>query len=216
MNKKQLIEANNALRNELNLENKTYYESMLFYIRANLTKDEQLTEETLYEVLQHIIEVQRDGRLAADEFGEDPTVMAQEILEQLPETTKAFQWLFGFEMVALLLGVYIGVQGIPALFNSQPILVNVGAIVVKGAALVVGLGIIILAAIKMLKAHGKQRNVKNFVSYMCVFAFVSIAIGILSMYMKPFGPSVLVPNYVPALVGVILVGLSIGISKMKK
>lgn len=216
MNKNQLIEANNALRNELNLENKAYYESMLFYIRANLTKDEQLTEETLYEVLQHIIEVQRDGRLAADEFGEDPTVMAQEILEQLPETTKAFQWLFGIEMIALLLGVYIGVQGISSLFNGQQMFVNVGAILMKGAALIVGLGIIILAAIKMLKSHGKQRNVKNFVRYMCIFAFVSIAIGALSMYMKPFGPSFLVPNYVPALTGVILVGLSIGISKIKK
>lgn len=219
MNSKQLIESNFELREQLNEENKKYYDRLLIYIRANLSKDTQITEETLYEVLQHLIEVQRDGKLAADVFGANPKQMADEIIEQLPEVSKKSKWLYGIELFLILVGVYVAVQGIPDLFSKSPIIVYVGSSILTVLALVTGLVVIMYTVLKMFEKEAsseKEFKWKNGLVFGIVFGGVTVGIGVFNVMMKPFGPTVSVPNYVPILVGVLFVVISIVMGKFRK
>lgn len=88
MTTKELIKENNRLRKQLTDENKKYYEDLLLYIRINGHKQEQATEETLLEILQDILEAQKNGRSAQAFFGKNPKEISDEILTALPNETK--------------------------------------------------------------------------------------------------------------------------------
>ena len=62
MNAEQLAELNFEKRKELTKENLKYYEDMLLYIRLSYDKSEQETEEILSELLDHLLEAQKEGR----------------------------------------------------------------------------------------------------------------------------------------------------------
>ncbi len=85
MNAEQLAELNFEKRKELTKENLKYYEDMLLYIRLSYDKSEQETEEILSELLDHLLEAQKEGRTAKDVFGANPKKYADEIIGELPK-----------------------------------------------------------------------------------------------------------------------------------
>lgn len=84
MKLKEMIHENNRLREELSAENREYYEEMLVYIRSS-DIHQRKAEELLLEMLQHLLEAQREGRSAVHVFGDQPARYCQELLQQLPK-----------------------------------------------------------------------------------------------------------------------------------
>lgn len=80
-----LTQKNATLQQQLIEENETYYSDLLVYIRTKtFFKDELKTEEVLIEVLQDILEAQKNDTSAADYFGNSPKETADEIIKQIP------------------------------------------------------------------------------------------------------------------------------------
>ena len=72
MNVKEMVELNNQRRKLLTKENLKYYEDMLVYIRLSYDKSDQEIEEVLLELLDHLLEAQKEGRTAKEVFGRNP------------------------------------------------------------------------------------------------------------------------------------------------
>ncbi|ALS02340.1 hypothetical protein ATZ33_13380 [Enterococcus silesiacus] len=103
MNIKDLIKQNNELRKQLNPENKKYYEEILVYIRVNMNKDEQKTEEILLEILQDILDAQKNSTSAQAFFGKNPKEISDNILAELPNDSEKYwsKFLFVFFLILL-------------------------------------------------------------------------------------------------------------------
>lgn len=81
----KLIEENNRLREKLNPENLAYYEKFLTYFRMkNLVKNDLEVEETLMGILGDLLAAQEDGVSAEDYLGKNPEVLADELLQNIP------------------------------------------------------------------------------------------------------------------------------------
>jgi len=146
---KEIIEANNLLRENLNTENKAFYENLLLYIRIDgFARNEHKIETQLLSILQDILEAQGEGVSAADYFGKEPKVIADDILSEMPrhilEVIKV-----GFYVVL----TYIGVCFLPSLMIAEkPI--DIGMLVISGAFLY----IVVLIGFKYLGRTVYQVN----------------------------------------------------------
>ncbi|MBO0441762.1 hypothetical protein [Candidatus Enterococcus ikei] len=98
-----IIKQNNELRKQLNPENKKYYEDILVYIRVNLNKEERQTEEILLEILQDILDAQKNGTSAQAFFGKNPKEISDSILAELPNDSEKYwsKFLFVFFLILL-------------------------------------------------------------------------------------------------------------------
>lgn len=109
MNSSQkLIEKNNILRKELNLKNEVFYSDFLIYMRlGSITKKETIVENILLEILEDILDAQRENIDANRYFGKSPKMVADDILKSIPnsitDTVKlAMTGLFSFAIMTLL------------------------------------------------------------------------------------------------------------------
>lgn len=93
-NMQKLASENDALRKQLNEENKRYYEKLMSYMRlSSFFHDSLEIEELLLEILQDMIDAQSGGVSAADFFGHDAKVAADECLSRVePRKTEAMKW----------------------------------------------------------------------------------------------------------------------------
>ena len=98
-----LVKHTNELRKQLNPENKKYYEGILVYIRVNLNKEEHQTEEILLEILQDILDAQKNGRSAQEFFGKNPKQISDSILAELTKNSEKYwsKFLFVFFLILL-------------------------------------------------------------------------------------------------------------------
>ena len=119
---KQLVDANNKKRLQLNEENVNFYEEFLVYVRSAMFKDERVQEEVLLEMLDHFIEAQAEGKTAQDIFGKNPKHLADEVIASIPQDSIVKRWQFSAEILFLLLGCYTLVNGVfDMLFKSNRI-----------------------------------------------------------------------------------------------
>ncbi|WP_419960892.1 DUF1129 family protein [Psychrobacillus sp. BM2] len=112
MKASELIEQNNQKRALLTEENEKYYTNLLLYIRTKLTLSEQQSEEVLMEMLDHLIEGQKDGKTALEIFGDDPKGYADEIASHLPHGNKRDSFLFMCEIAINLIGWFLIMRSI--------------------------------------------------------------------------------------------------------
>jgi DNA-binding ferritin-like protein (Dps family) len=84
MKLKEMIRETNRLRAQLNEDNKAYYGEMLVYIRSS-DIDQRKAEEMLLEILQHLLQAQKEGRSASVVFGNQPIEYCRELMEQIPK-----------------------------------------------------------------------------------------------------------------------------------
>lgn len=119
MNPKQLIEENNRKREMLTKENEKFYSDMMIYIRLQLMASEQKTEEILLELLDHLLDGQRDGKTAKEIFGEDVKAYADEIIEQLPTEDKRSIVSFLSGVAATIISWSLIINGVISLIISR-------------------------------------------------------------------------------------------------
>src|SRR3954452_15486372 len=108
----ELIKQNNQKRALLTEENEKYYTSLLLYIRTKLTLSEQQSEEVLMEMLDHLIEGQKDGKTAKEIFGSDPKGYADEIVSHLPRENKRNSFKFMSEIALNIIGWFFIMRSI--------------------------------------------------------------------------------------------------------
>ena len=84
MNEKEMIALNNERRELLNEDNEKYYSDMLTYIRLSPVSV-HAGEELLLELLDHLIEAQKEGKSAQDLYGDDPEGYCKQLIEGLPK-----------------------------------------------------------------------------------------------------------------------------------
>ncbi|MCM3765196.1 DUF1129 domain-containing protein [Neobacillus niacini] len=111
MEAKQLIEMNNRRRTELTPENEKYYSDFLIYIRLQFFLSEQQSEEILMEILDHIIEGQKEGKTALEIFGNDPKAFADELIAQIPKENKRNLARFISSLSLNMLGYLLMIRG---------------------------------------------------------------------------------------------------------
>ena len=115
-NAKELIELNNTYREQLNEENKEFYDDILVYIRAkSFFKDERQVEESLLEILTDIIEAQNQEVKASDYFGKNPKEISDEILKN----TNKMSFKDMIKLILSIMGVYTLVTVLPKLINPS-------------------------------------------------------------------------------------------------
>lgn len=88
MKLKELIEENNRLRGLLTTENEKYYSDILLNIRSkDMLKNDIEVEETLLELLNDLLDAQKQGITAEDYFGIDSKKLSDEIIENIGNMT---------------------------------------------------------------------------------------------------------------------------------
>ncbi|PHC75426.1 hypothetical protein COF39_05810, partial [Bacillus toyonensis] len=115
MNAQDMIELNNKKRELLTFENEASYGDMLVYLRLSNVPEQQV-EELLLEILDHLIEAQRENKNAYDIFGNDLQSYCDELISALPAQTKLEKTsLIGF-VISLLLAIQFGMDALVSTF----------------------------------------------------------------------------------------------------
>lgn len=199
MNTKDMIKQNNQLRNQLNPENKKYYEEILVYIRVNVNKDEQQTEETLLEILQDILDAQKNGTSAKEFFGKNPKEISDTILTELPNNSGTslikfvlliFVLLLQFNLFTILLEPVIAISFFK---TGLPILLSVSAI------------LFILAVVKYSSFSKKASYSFAVLAFICWLA--TFLIPIIDNKMNGIGKTIILSHQTFALILLILSGI---------
>lgn len=195
---KELIRQNNEKRKQLTPENQQYYENLLVYIRANLSRNERATEEVLLEMLEHLLEAQKEGKTASEVFGKNPKDLADEIIVSLPKESWKRQLEFAFEILFTLFGWYLIVRGIFPLLNKENQIIYSGNLVISTLLLVGSLLMLIYLIVNLLKKEAFQEP-KTKQKMTILFGFITIVLFAMSFYVRfaiqPFGPSFEVSYY---------------------
>lgn len=213
MNAKELIQLNNDKRKKLTKENLKYYEDMLLYIRLSYVKSEQETEEILSELLDHLLEAQKEGRSAEEVFGDEPKKYADEIIGELPnlvtkERLKYFAmaalYFFAgvavFSSLSMVVGHYI--------FSIQPLTKEIflGSFLFK-TLMSVPIAFLLLYVIIEYFRWSCFKNINKVVEFLLYWLYGIVSIGVFMglIYITPdFGPMFNIPFYVVLLLGVML------------
>ena len=199
MNTKDMIKQNNQLRNQLNPENKKYYEEILVYIRVNVNKDEQQTEETLLEVLQDILDAQKNGTSAKEFFGKNPKEISDNILAELPSSSGTslikfvlliFVLLLQFNLITILLEPVIAISFFK---TGLPILLSAAAI------------FFILAVVKYYSFSKKTSYSFALLAFICWLA--TFLVPIIDTRLNGIGQTIILSHQTFALILLILSGI---------
>lgn len=195
---KQLVKENNEKRKQLTKENETYYEQLLVYIRSSLFREERATEELLYEMLDHILLAQKDGKKAQDVFGKEPKQLADELIETLPKEQPKKIIAFFAETMMMLVGIYLAVIGVPKMFSDENHILYVGSFILTIGVLIIGLIIVIGVAFNSFKkeAFAKDKSKKLFI-VMFTGAFITVVgmVVAVSQFANDIGPQLQTSPY---------------------
>lgn len=193
---KQLIKENNEKRKQLTKENEAYYEQLLVYIRSSFFKEERATEELLYEMLDHILLAQKDGKNAQDVFGKEPKQLADELIETLPkEQPKKILAFFG-EIMMMLVGIYFTIVGIPAMFSNEDNTLYLGSFLLTIGVLIIGMLVIVGVTLNLFKKEAFSQGKKVFiVIFTLTFLAVVGMIVAISQFANEIGPQLQTSAY---------------------
>jgi uncharacterized membrane-anchored protein len=218
MNVKDMIKLNNEKREHLSDVNKEYYEDMLIYIRLNTNKSEQQTEEVLLELLEHLLEADRNGQTAKDVFGEDLKAYCNELISEIPgeKTSKNISFI-AFLILDLLaiLTIFQGVVGyglylfgLGGKYFSFPIGSGLLIVIIDLFILVVWI-VVILKWIK--NSSFKEKKPKKWIEFLQLWLICMVFIGL------SIGVFIVIPDFGKTLhihlLAVIIIGIFLYIVK---
>ena len=194
---KQLIRENNNKRKQLTKENEAYYEQLLVYIRSSFFKEERATEELLYEMLDHILLAQKDGKKAQDVFGKEPKQLADELIDTLPREKPKKIIVFAAETMMKLIGIYFTIIGIPAIFSDEENTLYVGTFLLTIVVLILGMLVVIGVALNSFKREAfATKNKKIFVAIFTVTFLAAVgSVVAISQFANEIGPQLQTSPY---------------------
>ncbi|WP_409296677.1 DUF1129 family protein [Peribacillus sp. SCS-26] len=212
MNAKELIRLNNTKRRLLTKENEEYYGNMLVYIRTSLSISEQASEELLMELLDHLLEAQKEGKSAEEVFGNDPSSYCDEMIEQLPkEPGKNIAFFIGFLLLKLL-GLMAAVSGTTDIlmyyFKDSSIgTVYVGTALVTFMICAVIIFLYVFFIIKWLQKsiYKASSKVKDFIMLSLLTILSVVGMVFLPRFINPFGYAIEAGGFVYLIVGIAII-----------
>ena len=165
-----LIKQNNQLRAQLTGENEKYYSDFLLYMRLNsFMKDQAAIESNLLEILQDIIDAQREGLTAEQYFGKNPQILADELLQQVPKKVGEV-----FKFVLYFVGAYMFFALLPSMISIDQA-IDIGNLILTGLYI----GIVVLVGLKYLGRTiygGRVTETKNWVLFLKLWLVIMIGI----------------------------------------
>lgn len=224
MRTEELIQENNRKRELLNEENEKYYSGLLIYIRTSFNKSEQETEETLMEVLDHLLEAQAEGRTAEEVFGHDPKAYAQEIVGELPTALPKEIVKLLFMSGSIFLGVFSFTSGLLATILSYGFNIGEPVYHFKLGSLAVGVAASLLAVYLFVylllnyirRAAFREVNKRKELILSFLIGGGSCGLFVAGLYFLPsFGASIDIPVYWLIPVGAVLYGIGKWLEKKK-
>ncbi|WP_042142391.1 DUF1129 family protein [Paucisalibacillus sp. EB02] len=224
MNSKDFIKLNNDMREKLSEENKEIYEDMLVYIRLNGNKSEQQTEEVLFELLEHLLEAQKEGKTARDVFGHNLRKYCDELIAEIPGEKQSFALLFGAYIVIYFLGILSTFHGIANFVlhqffdvGSNDFTFSIGSgITVVIIDLVILSGFILIILRWLRNSTFKEKKPKKWVEFLQLWFISMIFIGatvLVPIIMPSFGSEITIPVLFFAVIGVLLFLISFVLNK---
>lgn len=212
MKAQELIKLNNEKRINLNDENLKYYEDVLLYIRTSLGKKEIETEEILAELLEHLLDAQKNGKTAEEIFGASPTEYAKEITDELPKIDLKENILFFMQVASIFLGSMLLFGGVLNLFSYYILdigklnrTIYLGSTILESSIILVLVPLFIYFIIKSLRwtLFKKLNKLAGFFA-MWIIGTLSIGLFVLILYLiSNFGYVIIIPIYIQILLGVI-------------
>ncbi|WP_208559484.1 DUF1129 family protein [Marinilactibacillus kalidii] len=198
-NTKLLIQQNNDLREELNSENKEYYEELLIYLRLKTSlKSEKQMEEILIEILQDLLSAQEENVSAEEYFGKDPKSYADQILSNTSRN-----WMDQVKLFLYVVVFSVVISSLDHLITKSTIIDLVSLL---SRSLFIYLGILII--FKSLETESFKKNASKWRNAL-FFVFLFSAIFILGVFVEvvgfPFQLLVTVPLWVSWGVSIIVV-----------
>lgn len=210
METNELVKHNRLLQRKLNAENARYYGDLLLYLRGkSVFKDDQIIEEKALEILQDILDAQSVGQSAETYFGQNPKVVADDLLANVPVNPRSFLQLAFYGISA-----YIIVTLFILTFGSSNV-VDLGQFVVVGIYGLIGaLGILWILGSSAYKKYNSQSRILNGF----IFALYIVAGLTLTVFVKTPFRLVLSDNFILGIIVTIvaLIAGSLFISKQKQ
>jgi|GEM_PF-720764 len=193
-----LIALNNEKRKLLNDQNRIYYEDIVVYIRAHWMISQQSQEEVLMELLDHLIEAQKQGKQAEGVFGKDAKAYCDELIEQMMKEKKKDALIFlvylAFRYIALVFSVTGMAELVAkyALHRSDDIFLGKEVINILLGFLGVLLGVWMVLRLVRHSVFGPslEQSRKRWKSFVHVSSLVIAVIGIgvvVPQLVPPFG-----------------------------
>lgn len=223
MSVKDLIKENNQKRELLTDENEKYYSDMMIYIRLQLMTSEQKTEEILLELLDHVLDGQRDGKTAKEVFGDNPQAYADEIIEQIPNEDKRSLASFIIGVVVDLIGWIFVAQGLIGLIISQFTEVDNTVYLLNAVIVNVVLGAIIIGGVlyifKLLKNSlfkDKAQEKKMMIKAGLYGAISFMLLILIRRFVPKVGPSFQFPATMSLIIGGVILLIVFVVKRLKK
>lgn len=222
MNSKDIIKVNNEKRKLLTEENLAYYEDMLVYIRASAKKSEQAIEEVLLELLEHLIQAQKEGKSATEIFDDDPKDYADDITREVPNESNAVRIPFIAYIAIQFLAIISLVNGVVGYglyyffelgSNTRVFSLGSGFLIVCIDLFLLYLFIILL--LNWLKySTNKKTNIwlQLFQVWLFMTLFTGAFIAVL-YFMPDFGTEISIPTIAFAGIGIVLYLISYLLNK---
>ncbi|WP_245976821.1 DUF1129 family protein [Oceanobacillus arenosus] len=208
----------------LNEENLAYYEDMLIYIRLNANKSEQQTEEVLFELLEHLLHSQTEGKTAKDVFGDDLKSYCDEVIEEIPgELTNNTVKYLSFIVIQFLAIISLchGIIGFAIHYffdlgeSSMTFQLGSGIVVIVGYLIL--LYLFIKTILRWIKGTSfKKKKTKTWVEFLQVWIISMVFIGLFILFpiaVPSFGKTINLPIITFAGVGIVLYIISFILNK---
>ncbi|WP_414055895.1 DUF1129 family protein [Macrococcus equi] len=215
MKTEDIIEQNNLKRKELTPENLKVYEEVLMYIRCDLSLSESVTEVTLMDLLDHLLEAQMHDVTTEEFFGNDPEQFAKDLVAEIPKESKRNMWMFTTSMFCLLFAIFRAISGLADIIVVYVLkrknVTDIGGELIGNLLTSIFICIIIFGIFKYLQKTAfidtenetKAQKVKLFF----IMWFVMVLPFLVSMFAHRIihiGPMVEIPWYINLIVALIL------------
>ena len=193
---KEMIEQNNVKRELLTPENAEYYSNLMVYIRLNGSKNERACEEVLLEMLDHLIEAQKDGKSAVEVFGKSPQDLGDEVIRSLPSEPIWKQFDFIFEILFTLFGWAMIPWGVVTLIKKEDVTLYLGKVGVTVILSIIAFTLIMYIILGFVKKSTYKPLKKR--HYGLAFVLGAIIFGGVLLFItqvKGFGPAIQMSYY---------------------
>ncbi|SES96953.1 Uncharacterized membrane-anchored protein [Oceanobacillus limi] len=222
MEPKEIIEWNNKKREELTEHNQKIYEEMLIYIRAGSNKSEQQTEEVLLELLEHLLDAQKEGKSAEEIFGSDFKAYCDDIIKEIPGEKKKKKLGFGIYIALKYLAIISGVTGVLGFALSNFFEIGSGEFTFTplSGTLIIALYLALLflfikIALKWIQMTSFSKK-KKWIEFVQLWLFCSLYFGLFYLIPKlipSIGPKISVPVIGLGVLGVVIYIITIPIGR---
>lgn len=215
---RDLIIENNVKRLRLNSHDRELYENYSTYVRANLSINEYDSEKMLLDILNNLLEADKEGMHAMEFFNHNPKQHADKMINNMPNRT--FQNIFKFISlhILILLGVFSFIKGFVGFFTQveYTYLYTILITILTGFTMIFFF-IWILFKVVQIRIYSESNWVTLITNILISGSFILTIIAFyLPAYYLQIGPKIYTSNWLFIIISFILTPLGLYIDHKRK